>query len=330
MKWIKKNIASFFLTAALMSGMGLILYPSLSDYWNSFHQSRIIMDYASELVSISTDEYADLIESARLYNEELAKTGIKWDLTDEERGRYLAELNAFRSGAIGYIDIPKINVLLPLYHGTSEEILQTSIGHLEGTSLPVGGQTAHCVLSGHRGLPSARLFTDLDKLVSGDTWTIHVLNETLTYETDQIRIIEPDDLSALALQEGKDYCTLVTCTPYGINTHRLLVRGRRIENAHGEAAVTADALQIEPVYIAPFLAVPVLILLVIMVLFSTGADAQSRKGSKAERYLKERGLGRRDRSDTAVLIASRPLTAGKRLPGRKNMSSRYGREKRVR
>ena len=300
MKWIKKNIVSIILVAILLVGVGLILYPSIADYWNSFHQSRAIMSYASELTKISHDDYESMIESAKEYNEEIAKTGIKWSLTEEEQEKYLAELNAVNSGVMGYIDIPKINILLPLYHGTSETVLQTSIGHLEGTSLPVGGETSHCVLSGHRGLPSARLFTDLDKLVLGDTWTMHILNETLTYEVDQIRIVEPHDLSALAIQEGKDYCTLVTCTPYGINTHRLLVRGHRIENAQGEAAVIADALQIQPVYIAPFLAIPVLILLVLTMLITTGIERRLARRKIPERYLEEKKLSKPEVSDTEL------------------------------
>ena len=165
--------------------------------------------------------------------------------------------------------IPKINVELPIYHGIDDAVLQIAIGHLSETSLPVGGQTAHCVVSGHRGLPSAKLFTDIDKLVEGDTWTVNVLNKTLTYEVDQIRVVEPTDLSNLQIEQGKDYFTLVTCTPYGINTHRLLVRGHRVDSAQGEANVIADALQIEPVYIAPFLAIPFIVVLLIIMMVST-------------------------------------------------------------
>ena len=183
------------------------------------------------------------------------------------------------SGIMGYIDIPKIRVTLPIYHGTDETILQIAIGHIAGTSLPVGGASTHCVVSGHRGLPSARLFTDIDKLVEGDTFTMTVLNRTVTYEVDQIRIVEPTDLSNLQIEEGKDYCTLVTCTPYGINTHRLLVRGHRVANANGEANVIADALQIEPVYVAPVVAAPMLIILLIL-LFVMTSEPFRKKGRK--------------------------------------------------
>ena len=191
---------------------------------------------------------------------------------------------------MGYIRIPKIDVMLPIYHGTEERILQTSIGHLEETSLPVGGSSTHSMLSGHRGLPSARLFTDLDKLREGDTFTMTVLNETLTYEVDHIWIVEPSDLSHLTIEEGKDYCTLITCTPYGINTHRLLVRAHRIDNLNGDAMVVADAIQIRPVFIAPFLAVPILFLLLIYVLVSTSARHRKKKRELKEEYLNENGL----------------------------------------
>jgi sortase A len=172
---------------------------------------------------------------------------------------------------IGSIEIPSINVSLAIYHGTSEAVLQTGVGHIPGSSLPVGGVGTHCVLSGHRGLPSARLFTDLDKLNVGDTFVLHVLDETLTYEVDQILIVEPDDVDALEIDPDKDLCTLVTCTPYGINTHRLLVRGHRVENeaTASTVRVTADAIQIEPVQVAPALAVPILLVLLAVLLFTT-------------------------------------------------------------
>ena len=290
MNWLRKNLVSILLVLALVVGLGLLLYPSLSDYWNSFHQSRAIMNYAADVSKVSTEEYEKVIEAAQEYNANLAKTGIVWEMSDEQLANYNEELNMTGTGVMGYIDISKINVILPVYHGTGEAVLQTSIGHIEGSSLPVGGESTHSVMSGHRGLPSARLFTDLDKLVLGDTWTLHILNETLTYEVDQIRIVEPYDLSELKIEEGKDYCTLVTCTPYGINTHRLLVRGHRIANASGEAHVVADALQIEPVYIAPFIAVPILLLLVITVLVTTGIEKRTRRSKIAETYMAENGL----------------------------------------
>ena len=198
-------------------------------------------------------------------------------MNEEEIAAYEKELDITGTGIMGYITIPKIHVELPIYHGIDDAVLQIAIGHLTETSLPVGGPSTHCVVSGHRGLPSAKLFTDIDKLVEGDTWTVNVLNKTLTYEVDQIRVVEPTDLSNLQIEQGKDYFTLITCTPYGINTHRLLIRGHRVDNAQGEANVIADALQIEPVYIAPFVAIPFIMLLIIIMLVSTGYMKKRKK-----------------------------------------------------
>ena len=294
MRWLKKNLSTILLGFAFILGLALVLYPSVSDYWNSFHQSRAIMQYATDVANLNSSEYDRFFESAYSYNRLIASQGIHWRLTDEEREVYHEELNYTGSGIMGYISIEKIHVMLPLYHGTSDAVLQTSVGHLEGSSLPVGtgswnsyaartgsGVTdpndgAHCSLSGHRGLPSAKLFTDLDRLVLGDVFTINILDKTLTYEVDQIRVVEPTNLSDLVLEPGKDYCTLITCTPYGINTHRLLVRGHRVNNIQGDVRVVADALQIEPIYIAPLLAVPILILLVIVTVILTDREKRHR------------------------------------------------------
>ena len=252
-----------------MVGLSLIAYPTLANWWNSFHQTRAVASYASAVAEMSHDEYDNLLKDATEYNKTLAQTGMIWKMNDEQVSDYESVLNICGTGIMGYINIPKIQVQLPIYHGTDDSILQVAVGHISGTSLPVGGESTHCVVSGHRGLPSARLFTDIDKLVVGDTWTISVLDLTLTYEVDQIRVVYPSDLSNLQIENGKDYCTLVTCTPYGINTHRLLVRGHRIANAQGNARVTADALQIEPIYVAPFVAAPMLIILLILLLVTT-------------------------------------------------------------
>ena len=280
MNWLKKNGLTLILIFIFLIGAGLIAYPTFADWWNSFHQSRAVASYAEEVANMNTEEYERIIRKAEAYNKKLAKSGILWTLDEEQEKEYEEQLNIGSSGIMGYIDIPKIDVMLPIYHGIEESVLQVAIGHIPGSSLPVGGKSSHCIISGHRGLPSARLFTDIDKLVEGDTFTITVLNQTLTYEVDQIRTVEPTDLSDLQIEEGKDYLTLVTCTPYGINTHRLLVRGHRTENANGDAAVIADALQIEPVYIAPFLAVPILVLLVIGVFIMTGIKSRKKKESR--------------------------------------------------
>jgi sortase A len=277
--WLKKNRINLILIGIVLLGLGLIAYPGFADWWNSFHQSRAVASYAESVANLDASKYSEMLAGAEAYNADLAKTGVRWIMTDEQMAEYNRQLAVTDSGIMGYIDIPKIRVTLPIYHGTDDTILQIAIGHIAGTSLPVGGASTHCVVSGHRGLPSARLFTDIDKLVEGDTFTMTVLNRTVTYEVDQIRIVEPTDLSNLQIEEGKDYCTLVTCTPYGINTHRLLVRGHRVANANGEANVIADALQIEPVYVAPVVAAPMLIILLIL-LFVMTSEPFRKKGRK--------------------------------------------------
>lgn len=280
---------TLILVAALLVGIGLLLYPSFADYWNSFHQSRAVMSYAEHVSDMNAEEYDRLLAEARDYNGRFVEDGLDWHMTEEDRAAYESALNVDGNGIMGYIKIPKIDVMLPIYHGTEEKVLQTSIGHLESSSLPVGGESTHCLLSGHRGLPSARLFTDLDQLREGDTFTITVLNDTLTYEVDHTWIVEPEDLTHLQIEKGKDLCTLITCTPYGINTHRLLVRGHRIPNADGGAMVVADAIQIRPVFIAPFLAIPILVLLLIWVLISTSVSRRKIKDYKAD-YLTAHSL----------------------------------------
>ena len=269
MQWVKKHIFDILVTFAFVAGIGFLAYPGVSDWWNSFHSSRAVMSYTEAISNLDTSEYDRIWEQGEEYNARLAETGPLWIMTDEQMQDYQNQLKVGDLEVIGSITIDKINVNLPLYLTTSESVLQVAVGHLEGTSLPVGGPSTHSVFSGHRGLPSARLFTDLDKLVAGDTFQLHVLNRTLTYQVDQIRIVEPTDLSDLQILEGQDLCTLVTCTPYGINTHRLLVRGHRVTNPHGDAKVTSDALQIESFIVAPVIAAPVLVLLLVGFLFST-------------------------------------------------------------
>ena len=267
----KRDFSTVILILVFLVGLSLLLYPSVSDYWNSFHQSRAIASYAEQVANIDNDIYAQLWEDARAYNQTLVGKQNRFQISEEERETYESLLNVGGNGIIGYIEIAKIGCSLPIYHGTDEGVLQIAIGHIEGTSLPTGGESTHCVVSGHRGLPSAKLFTDLDKLIPGDTFVLRVLDETMTYEVDQILIVEPHELGALQIEEGKDYCTLVTCTPYGINTHRLLVRGHRVANAEEavQIRVTADAIQIEPVLVAPLVAAPMLLILLEVLLVST-------------------------------------------------------------
>ncbi len=232
------------------------------------HQSRAISTYSEAVATMDNEKYDEIWSAAWEYNRSLIDRPNDYLLSEEQKVQYEALLDIGQNGIMGYIEIPKIDVTLPVYHGTEESVLQVAIGHLEWTSLPVGGESSHCVVSGHRGLPSAKLFTDLDKMEVGDTFLLRVLDEVLTYEVDQILIVEPQETKALMIEEGKDLCTLVTCTPYGINTHRMLVRGHRIETEEVRAVrrVTADAVQIEPIIVAPFVAAPMLLILLIVLL----------------------------------------------------------------
>ena len=284
MKKKTSNLITVILILILLVGLSLLLYPTASDYWNSFHQSRAIATYAEEVTNLDDDQYTELWESAKAYNTALAESETKYILSEEERAEYESLLNISGTGIMGYVEIPGIACSLPIYHGTDDAALQIAAGHLEWTSLPTGGESTHCVISGHRGLPSAKLFTDLDRLEEGDVFMLCVLDEVLTYEVDQILIVEPQDTTALQIVPGEDYCTLVTCTPYGINTHRLLVRGHRIENIKEARAtvVVADATQIEPLIVAPIVAIPMLLVLVIILLLPR--QKTKKHGGDADEY----------------------------------------------
>ncbi len=268
MKKKNGNFTTLLLILVLLAGLSLLLYPSVSDCYNAFHQTRAIANYTEQVASLDSTAYNQLWADAYAYSQSLRSRANPYVLSDEQKQTYLQLLDVSGQGIMGYIEIPEIGVSLPIYHGTDEGVLQVAVGHLEWTSLPVGGESTHCVLSGHRGLPSAKLFTHLDKLSQGDTFLLRVLDEVLTYEIDQILIVEPQDTETLKIVEGQDYCTLVTCTPYGINTHRLLVRGHRIDNLPEAKTirVTADAIQIEPLLVAPIVAIPMLVLLLIPLL----------------------------------------------------------------
>jgi len=262
---MKKHSSTLILILLLLVGLSLLLYPTFSDYWNSSRQTRVISDYSKQIAEIDEDRYRELIDAATTYNRTLMGRDNPYLLSEAQVAEYERLLDISGSGVMGYIEIPTIKCSLPIYHGTNEDVLQVAIGHLEWSSLPVGGESSHCVLSGHRGLPSARLFTDLDKLVEGDLFLLRVLDEVLTYEVDQIRIVEPHETDLLLIEDGKDYCTLITCTPYGINTHRLLVRGHRVENVPQSRVIhiTSDAVQVEPLLVAPLVAMPILLVLLI-------------------------------------------------------------------
>lgn len=258
---MKKHFSTIVLVIVFCTGLGLLLYPSVSDYWNSFHQSKAIANYAEAVNNIDQKDYEKILKNARRYNKKLSEHPANWILSEEEIKEYNKQLDVTGTGIMGYIDIPQIRCSLPIYHGMDEGVLQIAIGHIPGSSLPVGGKSTHCVLSGHRGLPSARLFTDIDQLNEGDIFMIRTLNETFTYEVDQVRIVLPDEMDSLQIEKGKDLCTLVTCTPYGINTHRLLVRGHRVANRDTDASTAAEALQIKPMIVAAVIMVVFLLLL---------------------------------------------------------------------
>ena len=265
---MKNHRSTILLILILLIGLSLMLYPSFADWWNSFHSSRAIASYEERVANIDDAQYEELWDAARDYNQSLLHRPNDFILSDEQQEIYKSLLDIGGNGIMGYIEIPMIDVMLPIYHGTKESVLQIAVGHLDWTSLPVGGAGSHCVLSGHRGLPSARLFTDLDKLKVGDVFMLHVLNEILTYEIDQILIVEPQDTDPLLIEPGKDLCTMITCTPYGINSHRMLVRGHRIESQEEpkDIRITADAVRIEPLMVAPIVAVPILLVLLIILL----------------------------------------------------------------
>ncbi len=261
MKRVSKS--TIVLTAILLVGFSVMLYPTFSDWWNSHTQSRAIANYEQALSEIEEEDYESYLEEAREYNAKLLEVYAPFENYEQVSG-YEDILDITGTGIIGYISIPTINVELPIYHGTSEGVLNVATGHLQGSSLPVGGTNTHAVISAHRGLPSAKLFSDLDKLYVGDTFTITVLNEVLTYEVEEILIIEPTEVDKLAVIPNGDYVTLMTCTPYGINTHRLLVRSHRIDTAYqSNVKVSADAVQVDPMLVVPVIASPFVLGLII-------------------------------------------------------------------
>ncbi len=256
-------------------GLSILLYPMVSQYLNSKVQSKAIDDYEKKFSNISSDDYKKMFEEAKKYNEELLK--LDYPLAQYNKlTEYNDILNLNDNGMIGYVSIEKIKVELPIYHGTSSAVLNVAAGHMEGSSLPVGGESTHSIISAHRGLPSSRLFTDLDKIELGDTFTITVLNQTLTYQVDKIEVIEPKEVKSLEIIEGEDYVTLLTCTPYGINTHRLLVRGKRIENVNKKKLyVTYEAYKVDRFIVTIAIALPILLGLIIYVMFKPSG---SKKG----------------------------------------------------
>ena len=272
------KLLNVLIIVLVAGGAALLLYPTVSDFINSKHLAAEISRYNEIYVNTDTAKRGQMIESAEQYNEYL-KEGKASFFDPSGVPGYNDTLNITGTGIMGYIDIDKIGVELPVYHGVDDGVLQIGVGHIEGSSLPVGGQGTHCVLSGHRGLPTARLFTDLDRMEIGDRFRITVLDRVVTYEVDQIRTVLPEDVSELAIEDGKDYCTLVTCTPYGINTHRLLVRGTRVENAKNTPGifVSGEAFKVNSITVATVMAIPAFIAIVVITVVTERRKEHGKK-----------------------------------------------------
>lgn len=283
------------LVAILLLGIGIMLYPTVSDYWNSFHETRAISNYEAIVAELDDTDYEALFAEAEAYNEELAKLQFPFKEYEDLNEQYYSAMDVAGNGIMGYIDIPSIKVELPIYHGTGDAVLNRAVGHLEGSSLPIGGEGTHAVMSAHRGLPSAKLFSDLDRLVIGDQFTITVLNRVLTYEVDQILIVEPTQMEAINRVPGQDYVTLLTCTPYGVNTHRMLVRGHRVETEQGAIYIRPDATKIPTYLVAPAIGIPALfIALVLMLIFFSGKKKEVTTSDIRQLYLEEERKKRED------------------------------------
>ena len=283
MKKKKGNFTTLLLILVLLAGLSLLLYPSVSDYWNSFHKTRAIATYAEEVANLNQDQYDEIWAAAESYNASLTDRVNAYLLSDAQKEEYQQLLNVSGLGVMGYIEIPSIDCSLPIYHGTEESVLQIAVGHLEWSSLPVGGESTHCVLSGHRGLPSSELLTNLDHLEYGDAFYLHVLGDTLEYRVDRVTIVEPGDFQLLGIEEGKDYVTLITCTPYGINSHRLLVRGVRVAaGAHGSAALPLinEVRSLDMKYV--ILAVPLALAVVVFLVLTLDKQKRKKKGESAD------------------------------------------------
>lgn len=299
--WLARNFLTIILVIILIIGLGLLLYPTFANWWNSTRQSRAVDQYMSDLEQVDYKAIEEAISKAQAYNGELAKKGnIMWQLSDSQMKEYEAQLNVSNIGIMGYVEINSLDITLPIYHGVDEAVLQKGIGHIESSSLPVGAKSwdddkgivsdpndaSHCVVSGHRGLPSSRLFTDLDRMKEGDSFALNIYNTLLVYEVDQIRVVLPEDLSELRLEPGEDYCTLVTCTPYGINSHRLLVRGRRVSTQDAERyiyRIQSNATQLKPAVVAVVIAAPVLAIMFMTVFINPAKRIRLRKEKIANR-----------------------------------------------
>ena len=276
------STSTIALVAIFFVGLSVLLYPTISDFWNEKRQSKAIVDYDSYINNLTPEDYSEYFVKADAYNKKIRNMSFPLLNHKNIADEYYDTLDINGDGMMGYITIEKIKVQLPIYHGTSDRVLNSAVGHVEGSTLPVGGKSTHAVLSAHRGLPSAKLFTNLDKLEIGDIFTIRILDRTVTYEVDQIHIVSPHETDELNIIPGEDHCTLVTCTPYGINTHRMLVRGKRIKNIEPEKVINVitEAYQIDPLIVTPAVAAPMLGILLIILLFKSGNNSKKTKKKK--------------------------------------------------
>lgn len=279
------NGSTILLVAIFFVGLCVLLYPTISDFWNEKRQSQAIINYDDLIVDLTSEDYSEYFSKADSYNQKIRNMSFPFlthkDIADE----YYSTLDINDDGMMGYLTIEKIKVQLPIYHGTSDKVLNSAVGHVEGSSLPVGGESTHAVMSAHRGLPSAKLFTNLDKVEVGDVFTIRILDRTITYQVDQILIVLPHETDNLNIVSGEDYCTLVTCTPYGINTHRMLVRGTRIENIEPDRVINVitEAYQVDPLIVTPAVAAPMLgLLLIVLIVKSRNPGKKKAKSKKTQ------------------------------------------------
>ena len=281
------SASTIALVAIFFVGLSVLLYPTISDFWNEKRQSQAIMNYDDLIVDLTPEDYSEIFDKADAYNKKIRNMSFPFMNHKNIADEYYDTLDINGDGMMGYITIEKIKVQLPIYHGTSDKVLNSAVGHVEGSTLPVGGKSTHSVLSAHRGLPSAKRFTNLDKVEVGDVFTVRILDRTVTYQVDQILIVLPHETDNLNIVQGEDYCTLVTCTPYGINTHRMLVRGTRIENIEPDRVINVitEAYQIDPLIVTPAVAAPMLGLLLIVLLCksrSTNKKSKKNKEDKAQ------------------------------------------------
>jgi len=261
---MKKYIIGIAVVLFIIIDLSVLLYPTISDYVNSRNQSRVVSGYLDDVAVKTGENTQAVLDEAHEYNESLRKKPNRFNVTEEETAEYKKKLDTGR-GVMGIFVIDKIDVKLPIYHGSDEGVLQIGLGHMQGTSLPIGGTGTHAIITGHRGLPSSTLFTHLDKMAEGDSFTVFVMGETITYQVDNIQTVEPHEVQALDIDPDMDYCTLVTCTPYGINSHRLLVRGRRIENAavNDWGALYSEARLLDKLMVIFIFIIPVMLVLIV-------------------------------------------------------------------